>query len=66
MTVLELLRSLNVKIPSEIWNGRVYGPMSYDDLAEIRYWYQETEKGPKIHGRITFGEIVCPMKLTLA
>lgn len=50
-TVLDVLKHVH-KMPEQIWNGSVNGPLSYDDPFEIYFWYQETAGGPVIRGTI--------------
>lgn len=51
MTVLEALKS-KIALPEQIWNGHVYGPMSFDDSLEVSAWIQEKEHGECLRFRL--------------
>lgn len=52
-TVLEAILEKDSSHPTgNVWNGRIDGPSSYDDLFEIGFWFKETEDSPVIKKKI--------------
>lgn len=51
MTIFEALKT-KIDMPKEIWNGKVYGPLSFDDNFEVSAWLQEKENGKRLRFRL--------------